>query len=119
MELVGRLNGSVLYWVLKVAVPQIKGGRIVDKGGCVAGIFGLELKGSIVRYQFLRYCKKNKLKKLNTSSRDYMYINNYNMFVVDVRFVRCKNKEVEDTEGPRCPWWGKLFYIYAPLVGER
>jgi hypothetical protein len=43
IEFVGRLKGSVLYWVLKVAVPQIKGGMIVDKGGCVAGILGVVL----------------------------------------------------------------------------
>jgi hypothetical protein len=38
----------VLYWVLKVAVPQIKGGMTVDRGGCVGGILGVVLEGSVV-----------------------------------------------------------------------
>jgi hypothetical protein len=28
----------VLYWLLKVAVPQIRGGRMVERGGWVGGI---------------------------------------------------------------------------------
>jgi hypothetical protein len=48
MELVGRLKGSLLYWVLKVAVPQIIGGMTVDRGGCVGGILGVVLEGSVV-----------------------------------------------------------------------
>jgi hypothetical protein len=49
MELVGRLKGSVLYCVLKVAVPQIKGGMTVDRGGCVGGILGLVFDESVDR----------------------------------------------------------------------
>lgn len=30
---------SVLYWLLKVAVPQIRGERVVERGGWVGGIF--------------------------------------------------------------------------------
>jgi hypothetical protein len=30
----------VLYWLLKVAVPQTRGGRVVERGGCVGGILG-------------------------------------------------------------------------------
>jgi len=33
MVFVGMERGSALYWVLKVAVPQIKEGRIVERGG--------------------------------------------------------------------------------------
>jgi len=39
MALVGREKGSVLYWELKVAVPQIRGGRRAERGGWVGGIF--------------------------------------------------------------------------------
>ena len=35
---VGRAKGSVLYWLLKVAVPQIRGWRMVLRGGWVGGI---------------------------------------------------------------------------------
>ena len=38
MALVGRRLTSALYWLLKVAVPQIRGGRTVESGGCVLGI---------------------------------------------------------------------------------
>lgn len=38
IALVGRRDTSVLYWLLKVAVPQIKGGRMVERGGWVCGI---------------------------------------------------------------------------------
>jgi hypothetical protein len=48
MELVGRLKGSVLYWALKVAVPQIRGGMTVDRGGCVGAIFGGVLERSLM-----------------------------------------------------------------------
>jgi hypothetical protein len=37
---VGREETSVLYRLLKVAVPQIRGGRMVDSGGCIDGIPG-------------------------------------------------------------------------------
>lgn len=37
---VGSEETSVLYWLLKVAVPQIRGGRMVERGGVVGGIFG-------------------------------------------------------------------------------
>jgi hypothetical protein len=36
----------VLYWLLKVAVPQIRGGRMVERGGVVGGIFGGWLESS-------------------------------------------------------------------------
>ena len=39
MEFVGRRETSRLYWLLKVAVPQIRGGRIVESGGWIGGIF--------------------------------------------------------------------------------
>jgi hypothetical protein len=48
MELVGRLKGSVLYWVLKVAVPQIKGEMTVDREGCVGGILGVVIRCDVV-----------------------------------------------------------------------
>jgi hypothetical protein len=38
----------VLYWLLKVAVPQIKGGMTVDRGVCVGGILGFVFEGSVV-----------------------------------------------------------------------
>lgn len=38
MAFVGSEETSVLYWLLKVAVPQIRGGRIVERGGWVGGI---------------------------------------------------------------------------------
>ena len=44
MEFVGREEGSMLYCVLKVAVPQMSGGRRVERGGCVGGIVGIEGK---------------------------------------------------------------------------
>lgn len=34
----------MLYCVLKVAVPQMSGGRRVERGGCVGGIVGIEGK---------------------------------------------------------------------------
>lgn len=37
---VGREETSALYRLLKVAVPQIRGGRMVERGGCVDGILG-------------------------------------------------------------------------------
>ena len=38
MECVGSAEGSMLYCVLKVAVPQMRGGRRVERGGWVGGI---------------------------------------------------------------------------------
>jgi len=41
MRVVGRAKGSVLYWLLKVAVPQMRGGRVVERGW-VGGILEVE-----------------------------------------------------------------------------
>lgn len=39
---VGSEKGSVLYWSLKVAVPQMRGGRTVESGGREGrGIFAM------------------------------------------------------------------------------
>ena len=38
MEVVGMEDIDVLYCVLKVAVPQIRGGRMVERRGWVGGI---------------------------------------------------------------------------------
>lgn len=35
---VGRAKASGLYWLLKVALPRMRGGRIVERGGEVVGI---------------------------------------------------------------------------------
>lgn len=43
IALQGSEETSVLYWLLKVAVPQIRGGRMVERRGCVGGIFVFEM----------------------------------------------------------------------------
>jgi hypothetical protein len=43
MALQGREETSVLYWLLKVAVPQIRGVRMVERGGWVGGILRVRL----------------------------------------------------------------------------
>jgi len=45
---VGSEETSVLYWLLKVAVPQIRGGRMVERGGVVGGILGVGLSGVLL-----------------------------------------------------------------------
>jgi hypothetical protein len=39
---VGREKAEALYWLLKVAVPQIKGGMTEERGGWVGGILWVE-----------------------------------------------------------------------------
>ena len=47
MALVGREATSLLYWLLKVAVPQIRGGRMVERGGWVCGILSSLLRNAL------------------------------------------------------------------------
>ncbi len=49
MAFVGTEAAEALYWLLKVAVPQIRGGRIVERGGWVGGILEEGIRISSVR----------------------------------------------------------------------